>query len=180
MPRETILLFGEPGSKIPGMIDAQPKIKRAKRGDDSYGLHVFGSLRAPKYEPWNGDEPGSGGKKRDAKTKADEADDDDDDAATPSAGTRKAPKPKTTRPPTGGSSKRTSGAAADPSPRTAPEPREVEPRAEPVEAPPMQEPEPLPDLIGDAIEQRAAQAQGEPVVEEPVAPPPEEEEAPAP
>ena len=77
---KTKLIFGETGSKIPGLIDSQPKLKRAKRDDDSYGLHVFGSLKAPKYGPWTGDEPSTApaAKKKDKE----DADKDDKDEVT--------------------------------------------------------------------------------------------------
>src|SRR5690606_20527053 len=87
---KTKVIFGEPGSKFPGLIDSQPKIKRAKRGDDSYGIHVYGTLQAPKYEPWTTDEAtaGAGRKKGSAaasKEDADDAADDADDADEPAA-----------------------------------------------------------------------------------------------
>lgn len=84
---KTKMIFGEPGSKIPGLIDSQPKIKRAKRGDDSYGIHLYGSLKAPKYEPWTSDEATVGaGRKKSSAGAADAKDDerDDDAAADPS------------------------------------------------------------------------------------------------
>lgn len=83
---KTKMIFGEPGSKIPGLIDSQPKIKRAKRGDDSYGIHLYGSLKSPKYEPWTSDEATVGaGRKKSTAGAADAKDDegDDDTAANP-------------------------------------------------------------------------------------------------
>lgn len=81
---KTKMIFGEPGSKIPGLIDSQPKIKRAKRGDDSYGIHLYGSLKAPKYEPWTSDEATVGaGRKKSSAGAADAKDDEaGDDEAT--------------------------------------------------------------------------------------------------
>ena len=36
------------------MMDAEPKIKRAKREDGSYGLRIHGSFRSPKFDAWSG------------------------------------------------------------------------------------------------------------------------------
>jgi type II secretion system protein N len=44
-------LLGEPGSKMPALIDLDPKMKKAKRADGFYGFHAHGSLRHPKFDP---------------------------------------------------------------------------------------------------------------------------------
>ncbi len=99
---KTLVIFGEPGSKIPALIDSQPKIKRAKRSDDSYGIHVFGSLKSPKYEPWTSDDAtvGESTKKKDTASAGD--DDDDDEPAVTGADPfkRTRTKDRTTPPPT--------------------------------------------------------------------------------
>jgi type II secretion system protein N len=147
---KTKLIFGEPGSKMPGMIDTQPKLKRAKRDDDSYGLHVFGSLKAPKYEPWTGDEPtsGVGAKKKEKSADKEEAlADPFKRSKTPA---RTPPKPP--KPPMGNNA--ANNAADDrrdrnrnrPEPAEAQEPEGLE--AQEPEGPPGEEEAP-PDSAGD-------------------------------
>lgn len=47
----TKTLLGEPGSKMPALIDLDPKMKKAKRADGFYGFHAHGSLRHLKFDP---------------------------------------------------------------------------------------------------------------------------------
>ena len=44
-------LFGAPGSSMPGLFDLDPKIKRAKRPDGSYGWRLIGSLENLNFQP---------------------------------------------------------------------------------------------------------------------------------
>jgi type II secretion system protein N len=148
---KTKVIFGEPGSRIPGLIDSQPKIKRAKRGDDSYGIHFFGSLKSPKYEPWTSDEASTpGAKKKD--TAAADDDDDDDEGSAPAGNDpfrRNRSRDRTTPPPTPPTSPRPatpSSRNAAPSPLSEPDrpgrrsaDRE-EPAAPPADQPPLQNP----------------------------------------
>lgn len=153
---KTKVIFGEPGSKIPGLIDSQPKIKRAKRPDESYGIHVYGSLKAPKYEPWTTDDATTGaGRTKSAAASAgddDDADDADDGADEPPATTPFRRNRSRERAPTT-------------TPRPAPRPPTTPPREEREERPSRPEPEPPPEPPPPP----------EPVMEAPVeeAPPPE-------
>lgn len=56
-------LLGAPGSNVPGMIDLDPRMKKAKRPDGFYGWHVHGPLRRLKFDPSASDAP-AGGKGR--------------------------------------------------------------------------------------------------------------------
>jgi hypothetical protein len=44
-------LLGEPGSKMPALLDLDPKMKKAKRADGFYGFHAHGPLRHLKFDP---------------------------------------------------------------------------------------------------------------------------------
>lgn len=46
----TKAIFGDPGSKVPGLMDLDPKVKRAKRPDGFYGWRLTGPLSHPIFE----------------------------------------------------------------------------------------------------------------------------------
>jgi type II secretion system protein N len=46
----TKTLLGEPGGKLPGLIDKAPKMAQAKRTDGFYGFHVHGPLSKLRYD----------------------------------------------------------------------------------------------------------------------------------
>jgi type II secretion system protein N len=50
-------LFGEPGSKVPGVFDLDPKIRQAKRSDGFYGWHLTGPLSRINFQPAAADDP---------------------------------------------------------------------------------------------------------------------------
>lgn len=51
-------LLGEPGSKLPALIEVQiPKMKRAKRADSFYGFHAHGQLKRLRFDPQTSDAP---------------------------------------------------------------------------------------------------------------------------
>jgi hypothetical protein len=47
----TRALFGEPGSKVPGVFDLDPKIAQAKRDDGFYVWHLSGPLARLSFQP---------------------------------------------------------------------------------------------------------------------------------
>jgi type II secretion system protein N len=46
----TKTLLGEPGGKLPGLIDKAPKMAQAKRADGFYGFHIHGPLGKLRYD----------------------------------------------------------------------------------------------------------------------------------
>lgn len=44
-------LLGEPGSKLPALLDLDPKAKKAKRADGFYGWHLHGAVRNLRFDP---------------------------------------------------------------------------------------------------------------------------------
>jgi len=48
---KTKALLGEPGSKLPPLIEKERKIKQAKREDGFYAFRVHGLLKNPKFDP---------------------------------------------------------------------------------------------------------------------------------
>lgn len=157
---KTKLIFGETGSKIPGLIDSQPKLKRAKRDDDSYGLHVFGTLKGPKYEPWTGDEPSAapGAKKKEKDVDADDKEDVTEPFKRKPSTPPRAPKPP--RAPFGNNNASDDRRGADR--RNRPDPTDAPP-AEPL----AEEPEPEgPPAQDDAAPDSAVDDQAAPAPEE--------------
>ena len=47
-------LFGEPGSKVPGLFDLDPKIKRAKGSDGFYSWRMSGPFAKLSFQPARG------------------------------------------------------------------------------------------------------------------------------
>lgn len=50
-------LLGAPGSKMPGIMDLDQKVKKSKRPDGFYGWHIFGPLKKLKFDPSTLDGP---------------------------------------------------------------------------------------------------------------------------
>jgi type II secretion system protein N len=50
-------LLGAPGSKAPGVMDLDQKVKKSKRPDGFYGWHIFGPLKRLKFDPSTLDGP---------------------------------------------------------------------------------------------------------------------------
>lgn len=50
----TQALLGKPGSKTPGVLDLDPKVKRAKRADGFYAWRLTGPLQKLKFNPSRG------------------------------------------------------------------------------------------------------------------------------
>lgn len=50
-------LLGAPGSKAPGVMDLDQKVKKSKRPDGFYGWHIFGPLKKLKFDPSTLDGP---------------------------------------------------------------------------------------------------------------------------
>lgn len=44
-------LFGEPGSKVPGLFDMDPTVRKAKQADGTYAWHVSGLVAKPNFTP---------------------------------------------------------------------------------------------------------------------------------
>ncbi len=47
----TKTLLGEPGGKVPGLIEKAPKMSQAKRTDGFYGFHAHGTLTKLRFDP---------------------------------------------------------------------------------------------------------------------------------
>ena len=47
-------LFGEPGSKVPGLFELDPKIRRSKRDDGFYAWKISGPLAKLRFDPRGG------------------------------------------------------------------------------------------------------------------------------
>lgn len=57
---KTKAIFGEPGSKIPPLFEADPKIRESKRTDGFYGWHWIGALKTGRFDPYASSPPAGG------------------------------------------------------------------------------------------------------------------------
>jgi type II secretion system protein N len=48
---KTKALLGSPGDPMPPLLEADSKVKRAKRDDGFYGFYIHGALKRPRFDP---------------------------------------------------------------------------------------------------------------------------------
>jgi type II secretion system protein N len=57
-------IFGAPGSSVPGLLELDPKVKKAKRDDGFYAWHITGPLMKLTFNPATGESGGSSARRR--------------------------------------------------------------------------------------------------------------------